>query len=138
MTHSDLASLLPRTLPRQAAIRALILPTMLALSPYLISPQAWAAASPTTTTLAVTVGTTPVTSVGVGNVVTLTATVVSGSTPVHPGQVRFCDAAAAHCEDSALLATAQLTTAGVATCKFRPGPGGHSYQAIFVGTTSYA
>ena len=29
-----------------------------------------------------------------GTVVTLTATVVSGSTPVNPGQVKFCDATA--------------------------------------------
>ncbi len=33
---------------------------------------------------------------------------------------------------------AQLTPAGVATYKFRPGPGSHSYQAVFVGTNSYA
>ncbi len=50
MTHSDLASTLRRTLPRQATLRAFILPTMLAMSAYLIPPQAWAAA-PTTTTL---------------------------------------------------------------------------------------
>jgi Bacterial Ig-like domain (group 3)/Chitobiase/beta-hexosaminidase C-terminal domain/FG-GAP-like repeat len=101
-------------------------------------PRAWATPTHTTTTLTVTSSGSAVTSVTSGTVVTLTATVVSGSTPVSPGQVKFCDAAAAHCEDAALLATAQLTTAGVATCKFRPGPGGHSYQAIFVGTTSYA
>src|SRR5271156_2904603 len=96
------------------------------------------AAAPTATTLAVNVGTTAVTSVSVGNVVTLTASVVSGTTPVTPGLVKFCDAAAAHCEDSALLATAQLTTAGIATYKFRPGIGSRSYQAVFVGTGSYA
>ena len=52
--------------------------------------------------------------------------------------VKFCDASAAHCEDSALVATAQLTPAGTATYKFRPGIGGHSYKAVFIGTTSYA
>jgi len=93
---------------------------------------------PTTTTLTVTVGTTDVTSVVAGTVVMLTATVVSGATPVNPGQVKFCVATAAHCEDSALLATTQLTTAGVAAFKFRPGIGSHSYQAVFVGTKSYA
>ncbi len=54
------------------------------------------------------------------------------------GQVKFCDAGAAHCEDSALLATPQLTAAGIATFKFRPGAGSHSYQATFVGTGAYA
>ncbi len=38
----------------------------------------------------------------------------------------------------ALLATAQLTTAGTAIYKFRPGIGSHSYQAVFIGTHSYA
>ena len=42
------------------------------------------------------------------------------------------------CEDSALLATAQLTTAGTATFKFRPGIGSHTYQAVFVGTQNAA
>jgi hypothetical protein len=50
----------------------------------------------------------------------------------------FCDATAAHCEDSALPSTAEMTPAGIATYKFRPGIGSHSYQAIFVGTNSYA
>jgi hypothetical protein len=31
-----------------------------------------------------------------------------------------------------------LTAAGIATFKFRPGAGSHSYQAIFVGTGTYA
>ncbi|MFZ0661702.1 MAG: Ig-like domain repeat protein [Acidobacteriaceae bacterium] len=91
-------------------------------------------AASTTTALAVS----PASPVASGTVVTLTATVVSGSTPANPGQVRFCDAAAAHCEDSALLATAQLTSAGIAIYKFRPGLGSHSYQAVFAGTKSYA
>ena len=100
--------------------------------------RAWATAAPTTTTLTVTSSGSEVTTVAAGTVMTLTATVISGSTPVNPGQVRFCDAAAPHCEDSALLATPQLTAAGIATFKFRPGAGSHSYQAIFVGTATYA
>src|SRR5271156_3316224 len=95
------------------------------------------AAAATTTALTVTREGSDVTSVAAGTIVTLTATVVSGSTPVNPGQVRFCDASAEYCEDSALLATAQLTSAGIATYKFRPGAGSHSYQAVFVGTGSY-
>ena len=103
-----------------------------------IFPNAWAAPAPTTTTLTVTSSGSDVTSVTSGTVVTLTATVVSGSTPVNPGQVKFCDALAARCEDSALLATVQLASAGTATYKFRPGPGSQSYQAVFVGTNNHA
>ncbi len=70
--------------------------------------------------------------------VTLTATVNAGATPVNPGQVKFCDAAAAYGTDIHLLATAQLTGAGTATFRFVPGIGNHSYKAIFVGTTANA
>ena len=138
MSRIDLALIFHRTLPRQAIVRAFIKAATLAVSVSLSSPQAWAAVAPTTTTLTATSAGSDVTSVVAGTVVTLTATVVSGSTSVNPGQVRFCDAAVKYCEDSALLATAQLTPAGIATYKFRPGIGSHSYQAVFVGTSSYA
>jgi len=101
-------------------------------------PHAWAAAAPTATTLTITSSGSAVTSVASGTVVTLTATVVSGTTPVTPGQVNFCDATAKYCTDIHLIAIAQLTSAGTATYKFRPGGGNHSYQAVFVGTSSYA
>ena len=99
--------------------------------------QAWAALA-TTTTLAVTSGGNPVTTVTSGSVVTLTATVTSGSTPVAPGRVNFCDASAAYCTDIHLLGTAQLTSAGTTALKFVPGVGSHSYKAVFVGTNSDA
>ncbi len=70
-----------------------------------------------------------------GIVVTLTATVLAGSTPVSPGLVKFCDATAAHCEDSHIVGIAQLTGAGTATFTFRAGVGSHSYNAVFVGTS---
>jgi Bacterial Ig-like domain (group 3) len=92
----------------------------------------------TTTTLAVTSGSSAVTSVASGAVVTLTATVVAGSTPVTPGQVKFCDATATYCEDFHIVGTAQLTSSGTATFKFRPTVGSHSYKAVFVGTNTYA
>ncbi len=130
--------LIRQTLHRRATIRTLILPATLAFIAVLSIPEVWATAAATTTTLTVTSAGSDVTSVAAGTVVTLTATVVSGSTLVNPGQVKFCDASAKYCEDSALLATAQLTTARVATYKFRPGVGSHSYQAVFVGTNSYA
>jgi hypothetical protein len=91
----------------------------------------------TTTTLAVASSGSAVTTVASGTVVTLTATVVAGTTPVTTGQVKFCDATAPHCEDIHIVGTAQLTSAGTAVFKFRPGVGSHSYKAVFVGTNSY-
>ncbi len=91
---------------------------------------AWAAPAPTITTLSVFSGGNAVTTVAQGNVVTLTATVMAGGTPVTPGQVNFCDATAKFCTDIHLLGTAQLTANGTATLKFRPGVGSHSYKAV--------
>jgi hypothetical protein len=91
---------------------------------------AWAAPAPTITTLSVIYGGNAVASVASGSVVTLTATVMAGSTPVTPGQVNFCDATAKFCTDIHLLGTAQLTANGTATLKFRPGVGSHSYKAV--------
>ena len=72
-----------------------------------------------------------------GAVVTLTAPVRSGNTAVTPGLVNFCDATATYCTDIHLLGSAQLLSGGTAVFKFRPGPGSHSYKAVFAGTTSY-
>ena len=91
---------------------------------------AWAAPSPTITTLSVISGGNAVRTVAAGSVVTLTATVMAGSTPVTPGQVNFCDATAKFCTDIHLLGIAQLTANGTATLKFRPGVGSHSYKAV--------
>lgn len=99
---------------------------------------AWAAGTATTTLLSLTSGGAVATSAPQGTVITLTATVEAGTVAVHPGLVRFCDATAKHCEDSALLATVELNAAGAATYKFRPGAGSHSYYAAFVGTTANA
>ena len=100
--------------------------------------RAWAAPAATTTTLAVTSGGGAVTTVASGSVVTLTATVLAGTTPATIGQVKFCDAAATYCTDIHLLGTRQLTSAGTAVLKFTPGIGSHSYKAVFLGTTSGA
>ena len=101
-----------------------------------------ASSTATTTTLAVTSGGVAVTTVNSGSVVTLTATVKAGTTPVSPGLVKFCDAEGAHCTDVHVLGTAQLTSAGTAIFKFRAGVGSHAYNAIFAGTpngvTAYA
>jgi hypothetical protein len=100
---------------------------------------AWHAASGqaktvTTTTLVVTSGSGAVTTVPSGIVITLTATVQAGTSALTQGQVNFCDASAAFCTDIHLLGTAQLTSAGTAIMKFRPGLGSHSYKAVFPGT----
>lgn len=92
----------------------------------------------TTTTLAATSGGAAVTSVPSGTVVTLTATVKTGSTAITTGQVEFCDASAKSCTDIHALGLAQLTNAGTATMNFRPGIGSHSYKAMFLGTNTYA
>src|SRR5579862_9526657 len=70
-----------------------------------------ATAATTTTTLNLSASSVPA-----GTVVTLTAAVSNGA-PVTTGEVFFCDAAAAHCEDSALLGIAQLTSAGTAVIR---------------------
>jgi sugar lactone lactonase YvrE len=92
----------------------------------------------TTTALAVTTSAGSSTSVPTGTVVTLTATVTPASGAIKTGQVNFCDASATYCTDIHLIGTAQLTNAGTATVKLRPGIGSHSYKAVFLGTTSDA
>ncbi len=116
-----------------------------ALTPPSTSANSTAQASPaspeaSTTTLSVVSEGGPVTSSMAGTAVTLTAQVAVATTQsaLSPGQVKFCNATAAHCEDAALLATAQLTSAGTATFKFIPGVGSHTYRAVFAGTKTYS
>jgi Bacterial Ig-like domain (group 3)/FG-GAP-like repeat/Chitobiase/beta-hexosaminidase C-terminal domain len=92
----------------------------------------------TATTMTVTNSSGAGTTVASGTEVTLSAAVTAGSTHLTTGQVEFCDALAAHCTDIHLLGLAQLTSAGTATLKFRPGVGSHSYKAVFPGTNAYA
>jgi len=122
----------------RTAFCAFLLPALLlAITPA----PARAAAKATTTTLAITSGTGPVTSISAGTAVTLTAAVAAGGTPVTAGLVNFCDAAATYCTDIHLLGFAGLTTSGAAVFTFVPGPGIHSYKAEYAGTsgsTGYA
>jgi hypothetical protein len=99
--------------------------------------QAWGAPA-STTVLGIASGGGAATTVTSGSVVTLTATVMAGGAAVAPGQVNFCVATAKSCTDIHLLGTAQLTGAGTAALKFRPGIGSHSYKAVFLGTTNAA
>jgi hypothetical protein len=104
--------------------------------------QAWCAPAATTTTLAITSGGNAVTTVASGSMVTLTATVMAGTTPVTVGQVNFCDAAAKYCTDIHIVGTAQLiqvgASRGTAVFRFIPGIGSHSYKAVFAGTPKAA
>jgi hypothetical protein len=139
-------SILPTTATRLSNLRsrtARVRPSAFLLAALLIvfcaaAPQARAAAATTTTTLAVTRAGNAVTTVASKTVVTLTATVKAGSTAITVGPVNFCDAKAKYCTDIHLLGTAQLTSAGTAQMKFRPGIGSHSYKAVFLGTKTNA
>ena len=97
-------------------------------------PQPVRGAQVSATTLSLTSDGNAVSSVAGGTVVALTATVQAGVTTLKLGQVNFCDATAASCTDIHLLGTAQLTGAGTAVLHIRPGPGSHSYKAVFLGT----
>ena len=103
-----------------------------------VGPEPLRAAQVSATTLSLTSGGNAVSSVAGGTVVTLTATVQAGTTALTLGQVNFCDAVAASCTDIHLLGTMQLTSGGTAVLRFRPGPGSHSYKAVFLGTLADA
>jgi hypothetical protein len=102
------------------------------------NPAAAQTRASTAITLDITVAGQSATTVSSGTVVTLTATATVGTTTLTTGQVNFCDGSAKYCMDTNILSSAQLTSSGTATYKFRPGIGSHSYKAVFVGTNSYA
>jgi len=88
----------------------------------------------TTTSLTLTSGGNSVTSINVGTMIILTASVSTGSTVIKQGQVNFCDATVTYCTDIHLLGTAQLTSSGHAQLHLRPATGSYSYKAVFLGT----
>ena len=103
-----------------------------ALMAVTLSNAAQAAAVPTVTTLVLSS-----TQVASPTVVTLTASVTAGGAPVAAGSVTFCNASAPHCEDSAIVGTAQLN-GGSAKLRFVPGIGTHQFTAVFTGTAAAA
>ncbi len=105
---------------------------------FVCAAQGFASPPATTTTLAISSNGSPVSTLIQGNLITLTAAVSSGGTPLTVGQVEFCDAAWPHCTDVHQFALAQLTSAGTATFRFVPRAGSHQYKAIFLGTNNYA
>jgi hypothetical protein len=114
---------------------------LLALAAFSFAMQAAAASVATTTTLAITSSAGPVTSVRLGTILTLTATVTAGGAPATSGLVTFCDATAARCADAAVLGRAQLmhngASAGTATVKMPFSAGSHSVTAVLTANSSY-
>lgn len=92
----------------------------------------------TTTTLTITSGSSTSTSIPAGSVVTLTAEVTAGETPVAPGVIVFCDTKIGSCAGSGVVGTAQLTVAGTAIMRLFPIAGVHSYEAVFAANAAYA
>ena len=75
--------------------------------------------------------------VAAGAPVTLTAAVNAGRGSAMEGTVLFCNASAPHCEDSAVLGIAQLTSNGTAAIKLTLGVGSYSFNAIFRSENAY-
>ena len=117
--------------------RSLFLPVsaMLMASVLFLSSSALAVTpTATTTTLAIS----PATATA-GAVITFTATVTSATaTPLTAGQVVFCNAGAAHCDDAAVLGAVWLSSSGTAILRRALPAGTTSVAAVFQGTTSTA
>ncbi len=94
--------------------------------------SAQAAAPNTTTTLVLSSAT-----VASPAAVTLTASVVSGATPVTTGNITFCDTSVPECQNSAIVGTAQLN-GPTAIIKIIPAIGVHTYVAKFSATATAA
>ena len=107
-------------------------------APFLTSLAGSSGPVATTTSLSITAGGNPVSSVPAGTVVTLTATVqFLGTNPASNGTVLFCDQSLETCENQALIGTAQLTSTGTASIRFVPAIGSHNYYAIYQGTSAF-
>ncbi len=89
----------------------------------------------TVTSLSVSSGGNPVSSVAAGSAVVLSATVTASGAAVGSGTIDFCDATVTLCTDVHLIGTAQLNSAGVAAITLTPGIGTHSYKAAFMATS---
>src|SRR5437868_507510 len=70
----------------------------------------------------------------VGTVVKLAARVVSNTSAIGHGLIKFCDADAVRCSGLSVLGMAQLDANGMATISLRLGPGTHRMKAVFCGT----
>ncbi len=109
-----------------------LIPVLLIMSILLLSTAALAANS-TATTLDVSPG-----SATAGSVITLTATVTSGGVPLTAGQMKFCNASATYCDNSALLGTVWVTSSGTATLRRALPVGTTNVKAVFQVNNTYA
>ena len=121
-----------------ASTRLICLASLLAGSLSVSGIAATIPAVPTSTLLSTDVSGSFISKIAHGTAITLTVQVHSPTATVTRGQVQFCDGAAPHCTGLGLLATAQITPAGIATFKLIPGIGTHTYRAQFLGVlTAY-
>jgi hypothetical protein len=135
MINNPIRNLIRTAIPTRFSLFVALLPVFPLAG---LETTAFASAS-TATTLELTSGGSSVTSVEPGTPVTLTATVVSGGTPVTPGTVTFCDVSTAKtCAGLAVVGNAQLTAVGKASIVLRLDAGSHSLEAVFAGTNTYA
>ena len=79
----------------------------------------------------------PSSPVNPGATITLTGTVLHGSTPLSPGVVNFCDANASQCTGEGIFGSAQLTAGGTASINLILAAGTYSIKAVFTGTSGY-
>ncbi len=129
LAHGSSCSLLFSSIGKLCAKASLVFAMLM-----LFVSAAFAAPSPTTTSLTISA-----TSVPYKTPITLTATVTSSGSPVTAGIVLFCEATAIFCENNSALGVAQLTFPGAtASVKLGSGPiGNHSYKAVFRANKSY-
>ncbi|MEK6397219.1 MAG: FG-GAP-like repeat-containing protein, partial [Terriglobus sp.] len=95
-----------------------------------------AAQTATATTLSILSGSTPVTSVTPGTVITLTAAVSGGASPITGGTIYFCDSIVKNCMLMP-TATAQVVN-GTATAKTVLAPGSYSFTAVYMPATGFS
>jgi Bacterial Ig-like domain (group 3)/FG-GAP-like repeat len=118
----------PPALRRRLGFRFVLTAALAIALPYVA--QADAVSTSTTLTLSSATVVAPA-------AVTFTASVTGGGAPITAGAVTFCDAAAAECQNSSIVGTAQLDGA-TAVLKIIPSIGVHAYVAKFNATASAA
>ncbi|MEG9432544.1 Ig-like domain-containing protein [Terriglobus sp. ADX1] len=93
-------------------------------------PQALSAQTATTTNLSLLSGGAPVTTVTAGTMVTMSATVTGGTSPITTGTIYFCDSVVKNCMIMP-TATAQVVN-GSAIFKTVLATGSYSFTAMYV------
>jgi hypothetical protein len=130
-------------IPSAAQLARLLLASIVAFTLPTVASAGSPVATPASTTTILTLSsgaTTSPTSVVQGSVLTLTAVVsASGNSLSKAGFVNFCDVTGgAPCTFLHIISSSAITGSGTAIYRFTPGPGSHTYQAVYVGTNTYA